>query len=147
MHGQPPHQPASWRSPTPNSNEATTSCNSASPPSSKSDASSRTASRFACARTRERSWAPRSGSRSRSEHVEDRLLVEPDRLPEDERVGEGGGSVNFGRLCRPCPPAHAPLLTRSLRRPVAQNLAVGRRRGRHPGGRLGGRRRRNQVRG
>src|SRR5439155_20402058 len=39
----------------------------------------------------------------------------------------------------PCPPPH---LTRSLRRPVAQNLAVGHRRGRHRGGRLGGRRRR-----
>src|SRR3989442_1556539 len=43
------------------------------------------------------------------------------------------------------PPAHAPLLTRSLRRPVAQDIAVGRRRGRRPGGRLGGGGRRNHV--
>src|SRR2546425_9838638 len=44
--------------------------------------------------------------------------------PEGERLGEGGGSVNFGRLCRLCLSAHAPLLTRSLRRPVAQDIAV-----------------------
>ena len=50
---------------------------------------------------------------------EDRLPVEPDRLPEGERLGEGGGSVNFGRLCRPCLS-----LARPSRRTVKATLRV-----------------------